>query len=139
MPCGTTIFFFGPVKDDLIDLFSFSLGPISLGAVILTAVLICGFCFIFAGEVLESIMKSPLYQGLFPRVRYMPVFQLQSASPRYHRFSKMLEWLATQRRSLRNKYDPALRRYFRAYTMSRPSDGQHRRCIPVFNELSVQH
>ena len=133
MPCGTTIFFFGPVKDDLWGFIELFLVSISLGAVIVTPVMICGFCFIFTGEILESIMKSPLYQGLFPSVRYIPDFQRQYKNPRYRWFSKMLEWLVAQSRSMRNAYGEELGQYFRAL------DGQDRRCMPVFKELSVRH
>lgn len=127
MPCGTTIFFFGPVQDNWMDFLALSLGPGIFVAVILLMFWIFGFCFIFAGRILESITNSPLYKGLFPRVRYRPVVQLQSASPRFHGFSKMLQWLVAQHGNMRNKYGPGLSRYFSTYTMSRPLHGQHRR------------
>ncbi len=139
MPCGTTIFFFGPVKDDWMDLLAILLGPGLFGGMVFLAVLMCGFCFIFAGQIHESIMESPLYKGLFPRLRQRTVVQLQSASPRYHRFSRMFEWLAAQRGRMRNDYGPALTRYFSTYTMSRPLHGQHRRYMTVFKELIVRH
>ena len=125
MPCGTTIFFFGPVEDAGMDVLAMFMGPGLLGAVVVLAVLMCGSCFDFAGRVFESMMRSSTYQGLFPGGRYRPVVQLQSTSSHYHWASKMHEWLAARREDLRNKYGPFLD------TMSRPFHGQRRRCMPV--------
>ena len=125
MPCGTTIFFFGPVEDAGMDVLAMFMGPGLLGGVVILTLLMCGSCFVFAGQVLESIMKSSTYQGLFPGVHYRPVVQPQSTSSRYHWVSKMQEWLATRREDLRNKYGPFLD------TISRPFHSQRRRCMPV--------
>ena len=135
MPCGTTIFFFGPVEDASIDVLAMLMGPGLLGAVVILTVLTCASCFIFAGQVLESMIGSSIYQRLFPGVRYRPVVQLQSTSSRYHRLSKIFEWLIAQRENLRNKYGPFLSQYFSAYTMSRPFHGQRQRCMPVSKKL----
>ena len=132
MPCATTIFFFGPVQDAWMDVLAILMGPGLFGAVIILTVLTCVSCFIFAGQILESMRKSSIYQGLFSGIRYSPVVQLQSTTFRYLRVSKMLELSATQRENMRNKYGPYLSRYFSAYTMSRPFHCQHQRCILVF-------
>ena len=129
MPCGTTVFFFGPVEDAGMDVLAMFMGPGLLGAVVILTLLMCGSCCIFVGQVLESMMKSSTYQHLFPRVRYRPVIQLQSTSSRYRWVSKMHEWLAARSEDLRNKYGPSLD------TLSRPFHGQRRRCMPVSKDL----
>ena len=143
MPCETTIFFFGPVKGPWMDVWLLWLAVNLLAIIFLvvngTTLWLCAFCFIYAMKILVSVVQSVLYRDLFLRVRYRSVVQLQSASLRCLRFSEILEWLAAQPDSIRNKYGSALSRYFRAYTMSRPVHGQQRRCIPVFKELCVRH
>ena len=129
MPCGTTIFFFGPVEDVGMDVLAIYMGPGLLGAVVILTLLMCGSCFAFAGQVLESMMKSSTYQRLFPGVRYKPVVQLQSTSSRYHWVWKLHDWFADRREKLRNKYGPFLD------TLSRPFHGQRRRCMPVSKDL----
>ena len=132
MPCESTIFFFGPVNSQWMDIclillvFFLIINVLCLG--LLMIVPICGPCFV-------SVVKSLLSKGLLPRVRDRSVVLLQSASPRYLRFSRILEWLAAQPGNIYNKYGSALRRCFRTYTMSRPFYGQLRRCIPVSFEL----
>ena len=61
MPCGTTIFFFGPVKGIWMDVLALWLGASISGVVIAVIVPACGFCFIFAGQIFESMMKSSFY------------------------------------------------------------------------------
>ena len=135
MPCGTTIFFFGPVEDASMDVLAMLMGPGLLAAVVFLTLLTCASCFFFAGQVLESIIGSSIYECLFPGVRYRPVVQLQSTSSRYHRLSKIFELLIAQRENLRNKYGPFLSQYFTAYTMSRLFHGQHQRYMPLAKEL----
>ena len=133
MPCETTIFFFGPVNDywmgfwmDLLTVFLLFSIFLVVG---LTTLWSCGFCLIPAVKILVLFVQSILYRDLSLWVRYRSVVQLQSASLRYLRFSKILEWFAAQPGSIRNKYGSALSR---AYTMTQPVHGQHRRCILVF-------
>ena len=133
MPCETTIFFFGPVNGYWMDFWVDLLRYFLLFSILLSGgwmtLLLCGSCFISAVKILLLVVQSILYRDLFLRARYRSVVQLQSASLRYLQFSKILEWLATQPSSIRNKYGSALSR---AYTMTRPVHGQHRRCIFVF-------
>ena len=136
MPCETAVFFFGPVDHSLMDFWMDWLAVCLVHyiclVVFLTTLWICGFCFLSAVKILVSIMNSLLYRNFFPRVGYRSVVQLQSAISRYLGFSKLLEWLAAQPGSIRNKYGSALSRYFRAYTIcAYPSS--------KFKDPSVRH
>ena len=136
MPCETAIFFFGPVDQSLMEFWMdwlavFLVQYVCL-VVVLTTLWICGFCFLSTLDILVSIMKSFLYRGSFQRVAYRSLVQLQSAISRYLRFPKLLEWLAAQPGSIRKKYNSALSRHFRAYTMcAYPSS--------KFKDPSVRH
>ena len=86
MPCATTVFFFGSIKNEWMDVLDNILVSYISFVVILATLWICGFCFVIAVKILASIVELLLYRDLFPRVGYRSVVQLQSAIPRYLRF-----------------------------------------------------
>jgi hypothetical protein len=70
LPCGTTLFFFGPISDvTFIPLRAF-LGLVTICASVEFAVLYPLFNILFSEELKRSILESALYQGLFPRHQY---------------------------------------------------------------------
>ncbi|PMD31289.1 hypothetical protein L207DRAFT_572957 [Hyaloscypha variabilis F] len=70
MPCGTTLFFFGPISDVSFIPLRVLLGLATICGAVEFAVLYPLFVILFSEEIKRSILESAVYQGLFPRHQY---------------------------------------------------------------------